>query len=496
MSLNRFFSRALWIGCTLAGWAFLQAWFAPVVAVAQAVEAPLCRLGINSALPNGQAITAVDTAALRLGWYIDYRALETPARPNGIEYAPVIQLQQIGPNSYWSGPYGDDLLAVVAANPGADWIIGNEPDRRIFQNDMEPHVYALAYHDVYREIKQADPEAQIFAGAIVQPTPVRLRYLDMVLESYFEQFGEGMPVDGWAIHNFILNEASCRHYNNDLSVCWGADIPPGIDDVVDGLRIGTDDNDNMELFTEQIIRFRQWMNKRGYRDKPVYLSEYGVLMPSAFGFTQSRVNAYMDDTLDYLLNQTDPLLGDPTDGNRLVQRLAWYSTNDESFNGYLFTQDAPNSLFYLSGMGQNWENYAGALAEETDVYPVRITADPPAPLISGGNVTFTLSALIANSGNLLAEQEVVVRFYDANPAQGGVQIGADQTVSLAGCGDDATVSVEWPDQAPGNYQVYASVDPENELAETNEINNVTSRRVFFATEQAFVPLVGRAVMIP
>lgn len=493
MSLNRFFSRAWWAGCALACCALLQVWFSPV-AQAQAAEAPLCRLGVNSALPNGQAITAVDTAALRLGWYIDYRALETPARPNGIEYTPVIGLSQTGPNGYASRPSGDALLAVVAANPGADWIIGNEPDRRHFQDDMLPHLYAVAYHDLYTQIKEADPEARIFAGAIVQPTPVRLRYLDMVLESYYERYGVAMPVDGWAVHNFILNEASCAHYNNNLSICWGADIPPGIDDVVDGMRVEPSDNDDMDLFTGQIVRFRQWMNKRGYREKPVYLSEYGVLMPADFGFDNLRVNTYMNNTLDYLLNTTDPLVGDPTDGNRLVQRLAWYSTNDETFNGYLFTQDAPNSPFHLSGMGQNWVNYAEALAEETEVYPVHITADPPAPLVSGGNVTFTLNAQIASSGNLLAEQEVVVRFYDGNPAQGGAQIGEDQTVSLAGCGDDAVASVQWPNQKPGNYQVFVSVDPENVIEEINETNNSASRRVFFATEQTFVPHVAQPLI--
>lgn len=47
---------------------------------------------------------------------------------------------------------------------------------------MEPHIYAAAYHALYYLIKQADPTARVIAGTIVQPTPLRLRYLDMVLD--------------------------------------------------------------------------------------------------------------------------------------------------------------------------------------------------------------------------------------------------------------------------------------------------------------------------
>jgi hypothetical protein len=290
-----------------------------------------CRFGINA---TGQSIDAFDTTPLRLGWYIDYHAVMTPARPNGIDYVRVINLNQEG-DGYRASPSGGQLTAIVQANPGATWIIGNEPDRRHVQNDIEPHVYALAYHDLYATIKGADRTAQIFAGAIVQPTPLRLQYLDLVLASYQQQFGRALPADGWAIHNFILNEASCEHYNGDLQICWGADIPPGIN-ATDGMRVGVDDNDNFELFKEQIVRFRQWMVRRGYRGLPVFLSEYGVLMPPEYGFPALRVNQYMNQTFDYLLNTTDPALGDPTDEYRLVQRFAWYSTTDTNFNGYIY----------------------------------------------------------------------------------------------------------------------------------------------------------------
>lgn len=52
-----------------------------------------------------------------------------------------------------------------------------------------------------------------------------------------------MPVDGWSIHNFILNEVSCDY---DPGNCWGAGIPPGINADV-GEVLDVQDNDNMDL---------------------------------------------------------------------------------------------------------------------------------------------------------------------------------------------------------------------------------------------------------
>jgi len=467
--------------------------------LAQADTSPLCRFGVNVSGNSNTTVSSFDINALRIGWYIDYKASAAPAHPNGAEYAPVIRLaQDVANNTYSYSPNGVALTQAIAANPGADWFIGNEPDRRTFQDEMLPELYARAYHDLYQLIKAADPTAHIFAGSIVQPTPVRLQYLDLILSSYTEQFGQLMPVDGWAIHNFILNEASCAHFPS--SQCWGAEIPPGIN-ATQGLRLVVGDNDNFELFKQQIVRFRQWMQTRGYSEKPLYLSEYGVLMPNIFrppdDFPPSRVNTFMNKTFDYLLNTTDPVTGDPHDNYRLVQRLSWYSTNDNvSFNGYLFVRNAPNAPYQLSEMGQNFATYTAALQPETDLYPVQLTTDPPAPLFDSGNVTFTLKAQIANSGNNTSAQTATVRFYDKDPAAGGTQIGQDQSVTLSGCGDNTTATVQWPNVAPGEHQVYVSVDPDAGLGETNEQNNMRSQSVFFATDQLFLPIVKRELVLP
>jgi hypothetical protein len=421
-------------------------------------QAPLCRLGINV---TKAPVAEFKLSQLRTGWYIDYRAHVSAAHPNGAAYMPVISLEQVGDSDYASSPSGSALDAAIADNLGADWIIGNEPDRRFYQNDMVPAAYARAYHDLYHYIKAKDPRARIFAGAIVQPTPLRLQYLDLVLQNYWDRYGEAMPVDGWAIHNFILNERSCAHYNGDPFICWGADIPPGID-ATDGLIIGLDELEktaDVAFFSEQVIRFRQWMADNGYRNRPLYVSEFGILMPEDRGFPPAVVNDFMTRTFDFLLAASDENLGYPADKNRLVQRLAWYSTLDPSFNGSLFQSTSSEPLkppFELTAIGRNYREYAEPIALAADFQLLDISQKSPVAVTGSAAVSVTLAATVSNAGNNQWPAPAVVNFYLGDPAAGGVYLGA-AAVALSGCGQTATAEFVWQDvpaSAAGQY-VYA-----------------------------------------
>lgn len=444
----------------------------------------LCQFGVN-ATAN---IDLFDTQALRMGWYLDYAARVNPSHPNGADYLPVIRLSQVfvggeRTDDYTYSPSGTALDNAIATNPGAAWVIGNEPDRIDVQDDMEPHVYAAAYHELYHLIKAADPEARILAGSIVQPTPLRLLYLDMILQAYIDQFGQPMPVDVWSIHNFILPE---------IRGDWGAEIPPGIDADF-GEITGVEDMDNMDLFMQRLVNFRQWMKARGYGQVPLYLTEYGILMPGET-FPAARVNAFMNATYDYMSNAQDPLLGYAADDYRLVQKWSWFSTNSEFFNGALFEPEPP---YALTSIGQNFVDYTAVIPEKVDLYPWKLTSRAT-PAISGGNpVTLTLNAGIANSGNLTQPTgPALVRFYDGDPHNGGVQISSDQFVSVAGCGRTAVATIDWPNVSPGVYTVYVWVDPNDEIDEANTDNNLQSFTVLVADPAIFLPIVARPGPLP
>lgn len=431
----------------------------------------LCRFGVGAGSDIGNY--AVNT--LRIGWYVDWTATMSPARPGGITYAPIIRLSQTGPNAYAYSPSGSALLATVASNPGALWLIGNEPDRRHWQDSLEPHVYAQAYHELYYLLKSLDPTAQVGAGGIVQPTPLRLQYLDMVLEEYRQRYGEPMPVDVWNIHAFILRERSCDYYPDD---CWGAETPPGIE-APEGMLYDIQDNDNIEIFKQNIERFRQWMAARGYQDRPLIITEFGVQMWPDYGFPPERVNAYMNATFDYLMTVTSTV-GYPADEYRLVQRWAWYSLTDDNFNGWLFDPKSKARTVF----GDNFAAYTARIAPTVNLAPTRIWTDPPAPFSSGSPITLTLYVAVVNNGHIATDIPARMRLYGDE-----VLIGDWLVPALDGCAATAIVTATWSNVSPGVHLARAEVDGENWVAEGNEADNVLSAPILIASERLWLPMI-------
>ncbi len=282
-------------------------------------------------------ISRYNTQPLHLGWYLDWRSRPNPPRPGGIEYAQMVRL-----GGGTLRPDRSTLTTIAQANPGSFWLIGNEPDVK-WQDNVEPAVYARLYHEAYTAIKAADPSAVVAAGGIAQPTPLRLRYLEAVLEAYREQFGTAMPVDAWHVHNFILREERGS---------WGVDIPPGLPDDR-GMLYSIDDCDNLEIFRQQIWDFRRWMAAYGFRDRPLIVSEYGIPMPEDYGFPPERVIRFLRGTFEFFLAVADPSLGYPADSHRLVQRWCWYSLDapDDYYpTGRLFDPQTGA----MTAVGEGW----------------------------------------------------------------------------------------------------------------------------------------------
>jgi hypothetical protein len=234
------------------------------------------------------------------------------------------------------------ITDIAQANPGSLWLVGNEPDVR-WQDSTTPAAYAAVYHQVYTAIKDVDPTAVIAVGGVSQPTPLRMQYLDAILASYRQQFGGEMPVDAWNVHNFILREERGS---------WGVDIPPGMS-ASQGALYEIEDSGNLDLFRQQIVAFRRWMADRGYQNRPLIVSEYGIPMPEDYGFPPDRVVRFLTGTFDYFLSAADPALGYPADSYRLVQLWCWYSLADANYNGYLFDPATGD----MTAVGHGWAAY-------------------------------------------------------------------------------------------------------------------------------------------
>ena len=255
-----------------------------------------------------------ETWARRLGagWYIDWRVgRKYPTqRP---EHWQMVRL--------WRGcvaPSQEAIRWLAAYYPGNVWVIGNEPDNR-WQDNVTPEEYAQVYHDLYYLIKVADPTALVAVGGVTQATPLRLAYLDRVLIAYQALYDEPMPVDWWTVHGFVLREEKG---------VWGAGIPAGFVAETSGQLYQKAETGSVEIFKEHILAFRTWMVERGYRDKPLAITEFGILMDPIYGFTPDVVADYLWDTFTWLGEARDARTGYSEDENRLVQRWAWFSLYD------------------------------------------------------------------------------------------------------------------------------------------------------------------------
>jgi len=320
------------------------------------------RLGFGTSASSIK--TYPEIRSLNAGWYVDWRANPSATRPGGIEYMPMVRMHQeltcgkyvqpdrvacpyVEPHAYEYSPSAATIKAMAKKNPGMTWLLGNEMDRLDWvgggQDEMLPELYAKAFHDLQKLIKEADPTAKIAIGGVIQATPLRLQYLTTAWDTYKDLYGIDMPVDVWNIHAFVVSEF-CQWEKPDggdrVLRCYGAGVPAGAT-VKQGAYIGEDwKHIDRATFDQQIRAMRQWMKDRGQQQKPLIVTEYGVLYESVvcnnscpnaaeYDLTNADViHNFMLWTFDYFLDTKDCDLGYGADDCRLVQRWAWFSLED------------------------------------------------------------------------------------------------------------------------------------------------------------------------
>jgi hypothetical protein len=250
----------------------------------------------------------------------------------------MVPVSQDGPLVPWTA-----IEEVAAARPGSIWIVGNEPDV-IWQDNTTAEAYAVIYHDVYTFVKERDPSAQLAIAGVAQPSPLRFAYLEQVLDTYQALYGQPMPVDIWTVHAFILREQADS---------WGVGIPPAMVEE-EGLLYEIADHDDLERFQQSLAAFRQWMAEHGYGDRPLAVTEFGILLPADYGFPPDAVIEFLIGASHYMATARGDV-GLPEDDFRLVQYWFWYSTYDGG--------DFPTGNLYdpeddrLTAVGQAYRHY-------------------------------------------------------------------------------------------------------------------------------------------
>ncbi len=496
-----------------ASFAFAES---PVSFSTTLADAPSCRYGTVSF----ESPDAPWVGPLKLGWHLNFSFLSTSGFET-VGFAPVIRVKQDRVGCERKAGYTffpaltDEVLgAIIRGRPGALWIVGNEPDRgpnpedltceNRVQDDTEPQVYARAYHDAYAFIKRTDPAAQVAPAGLVQVTPGRLQYWDIVWNTYRSVYGVDMPADAWNMHLYVLPEANADGQPNGianiaigtnpaLAIRWSGGNPAlcAEDDVYCYA-----EHDDMTEFARQIVSMREWMKDHDEQDKPLLLTEYSLLYPyeidnpadpsscylkDEYGqcFTPERVATFADRSLSYLDTVADPEIGYPRDGNRLVQRWVWYSVKTTGV-GYV-SNLLNNARTAMSVVGQAYANRATAAPRTWNLYPKAVF----------GAYDASLTVEVRNAGSIPTTKSNTVSFYrDAALTSliGSVTVPA----GLDGCdSESAKVSVKWPNLGSGEHAFWVKVDAGGVIDETQEDDNVMQGTVIVPNYRLTLPLALR-----
>lgn len=472
-----------------------------------------CRYGATPL--DNQSVPVVSN--LGAGWYLTFNPNPPETQPaNGAEFARMVKVTQKKDGDQFLPAYevvprlGAKFANSIRSKPGQIYIIGNEVDR-IGQGEMFPDMYARAYHDIYTFIKRNDPTAQVATSGLVQVTPNRLQYLDLVWDAYLKAYGNTIPVDIWTMHLYVLPEVMPDGItpNGIASVALGTDPALGKRESGGDPALCSDpdvycyaEHDDLNVFTTQVRAMRQWMKDHGQQNKPLLLTEFSILYPyeidaggtcflqDEFGncFTPQRISNFMSATFDFLNSARDPELGYPLDNGRLIQRSMWFSV-------YFDQEGASSNLAQanrvtLTQVGQTFKTRVLAEGRSRN-----LVAEKPLPVRAAveGNATTTarLTATFRNNGNEAVKQPFKVSFY--RNAQLTQLIGS-VTVQppITGCATlPHTVSVPWPGLGKGTHNYWIFVDSGAAIPElpANNADNIVQGTVTVFESQLRLPVV-------
>jgi hypothetical protein len=437
-------------------------------------------------------LTNYDVALLNAAWYTDWGANRNPPHPDNLTYVQLVSFHAgqcpirggvlyEDPAQVTVSPSRDVIAQIAAEHPGSLWLMTNEPDSCYQGTPVLPDVYAHVYHEYYHYIKELDPTALIATGGIVEPTPCRMTYLDIVWDTYQQAYGETMPVDVWNIHAFILREV----YNE-----WGASTPPGVP-INCAIDYAVPEGLSIDIFRQNLIAFRQWMKDKGEQNKPLIISEYGVLWPDWLldDYVPNPailVSQFMTQTFDLFLYETDSSVGYPEDGYRLVQAWAWYSLSETYYNGKLFNP----STGQLSPLGHTYANYIAALPDtpyaDLSIHDGAVLDTSPLQHIVPGDpyettsVTLPIWVYITNLGELPVSDVPVVAYLPqpiTNTITLPVRYAANVTPFLA-----ASVVLTQPARYDFDQDLLVVIDPGNTINDPRPWNNTMTATIPITTD--------------
>jgi hypothetical protein len=228
-------------------------------------------------------VTAAQLDALGPVWYMDWD-WKTPALA-GHERLYVIGCAEVKADR-------GKIATAMQASGATWWSLGNEPNDPN-QDNVTPEQYAELYH-IYEGWAEKAPRCGILPAGIANAD---WQWAEAFREAYRARYGRYPRSDGWNIHNYILE--------------------PGMDPY------------DVAEFGRRILAFRRWMESIGDGDKPLFLTEFGVLYGNGCCDRPvdppEELETFMRDAVQWLLDSD------------AVSSWAWFATYTELYNGSLMT---------------------------------------------------------------------------------------------------------------------------------------------------------------
>jgi hypothetical protein len=172
---------------------------------------------VGSAGPPATAVTEAigivatgDPLALKqigVSWYLTYSDYHSKTVA-GMRHAIVVRLTP--------PPATADVVAAVRANPGAAWLIGNEPNvPQVESSDnLSPAEYAAALHELEPLIHRSDPSALVVGPNVLNWADsctgcggyrTGKDWTEAFYQSYEASYGTRPPLDRWGLHTYELD---------------------------------------------------------------------------------------------------------------------------------------------------------------------------------------------------------------------------------------------------------------------------------------------------
>jgi len=315
--------------------------------------------------------------------------------------------------------------------------------------------------------------------------------------------------DVYTIHGFILNEAQLYDANGK-AISWGAGLPVGYNpatwpapELIHPEFGETWKVYDINIFKQRLLAFRQWMKNQGDQNKPLWITEYGVLFPpmgNPYLYVSDPDTAnYMVQTYDLMLGYKDPALGYPADGNRLVQKWTWFSLNDRrtAFGGTIF--DPVNT--YPTVVGDMFAQYDPPLSAvpvtnpTVYVVPNGLSATPISRSSVAGLLNYKISLRISNHVSSDRRTGITVNLYEGNTLIGSIN------TQIPRCSGTAVADFLLKDMLPGQahtFSAHIALQPGNGTDSNSAANNQVSfapltlpNATTFPAPNTFIPIIRK-----